>query len=831
MSQVLSPVPAALGWLAGTLCLQRLPELPSVAWISLAAALSLACLALCTCLRGRASARAWLALPAAALAGFAWSGGWASDRLSDALPHAWERRDIEVIGVIAELVQRTERGSRFAFDVEQVVTDGAVVPDRVLLSWYGNRQGRRTSASTDEDPAEAAASPMPAAGERWRLVVRLRRPHASVNPHGFDAEAWLLERNLRATGYVRRGLQRGDPLVRRPAYLIERAREAIRDRFERTLPGAPYLGVLVALAIGDQQAIPAAQWELFTRTGIGHLMSISGLHVTMVAALAFWLVDAVWRRSSGLVRRLPSRKAAVIAGLAAACGYALLAGFSVPTRRTVFMLAVIAAALWRARRAAAADVLAGALLLVIVLDPWAVLATGFWLSFGAVAVLMTVSAGRIGRSPASPGCRPCRSIAEWGGVQWAITIGMVPATLALFSQVSLVSPIANAIAIPLIGSVVVPIAVVAALLPVPGLLQAAHLLTETTMVPIASLADLPWAVWAQPAPPAWASLLALAGICWWRMPTGWPARWLGLATLLPVLLARPSEVQTGTAEATLLDVGHGLALVVRTASHVLVYDTGPAWSSEADAGSRIVLPYLRGEGMRRLDALVVSHDDVDHSGGARSLLRALPVADFLSSLPAEHPARATARVHRACEAGQAWTWDGVHFRMLHPAAGSHAMALPDNDRSCVLQIEAGSERLLVTGDISAASEARLLRSAQGRGDDALRADVLVVPHHGSRTSSTPAFIDAVAPQLALMAIGYRNRFGHPRPEVVERYLDRDAQVIRTDQSGAVRLTLGAGEWRLRQERARSRRYWRSAPPEGPLPASPPAARAEAVGGQ
>ena len=356
-------------------------------------------------------------------------------------------------------------------------------------------------------------------------------------------------------------------------------------------------------------------------------------------------------------------------------------------------------------------------------------------------------------------------------------------------------------------------------------------MSSEAMVPIAWLADLPWSVWAQPAPPAWASLLALAGICWWRMPTGWPARWLGLATLLPVLLARPSEVQTGTAEATLLDVGHGLALVVRTASHVLVYDTGPAWSSEADAGSRIVLPYLRGEGMRRLDALVVSHDDVDHSGGARSLLRALPVADFLSSLPAEHPARAAARVHRACEAGQAWTWDGVHFRMLHPAAGSHAMALPDNDRSCVLQIEAGSERLLVTGDISAASEARLLRSAQGRGDDALRADVLVVPHHGSRTSSTPAFIDAVAPQLALMAIGYRNRFGHPRPEVVERYLDRDAQVIRTDQSGAVRLTLGAGEWRLRQERARSRRYWRSAPPEGPLPASPPAARAEAVGGQ
>ena len=821
----MSPVVPALGWLAGALCLQFAPQLPDPPGLWLAAGLGAACFLAAACIlvarggHGRAATGAWLVLSAAALAGFAWSGGWASVRMSDALPSAWERRDIEVVGVVAELVQRTERGARFAFDVEQVLTDGAVVPRRVLLSWYGSRAGRRAPIPADEDAVDAAASqafsPKAVAGERWQLVIRLRRPHASVNPHGFDIEAWLLERNLRATGYVRRGVKRHEPLVQRPAYLIERARETIRERFERTLPGAPYLGVLSALAIGDQQAIPAAQWEVFNRTGIGHLMSISGLHVTMVAALAFWLVDAGWRRSALLVRRLPSRKAAVVAGLAAACAYALLAGFSVPTRRTVFMLAVIAVALWRERRASAADVLAGALLLVMVLDPWAVLATGFWLSFGAVAVLMTVSAGRIGRGGAWQRCRPCRTLVEWGRIQWAITIGMVPATLALFSQVSLVSPIANAIAIPLIGSVVVPVAVIAALLPVPGLLQGAHLLVEATLVPIAWLASLPWAVWTQPAPSAWASLLALAGICWWRMPAGWPARWLGLVTLLPVLLARPSEVQPGTAEATLLDVGHGLALVVRTARHVLVYDTGPAWSSQSDAGSRIVVPYLRGEGMRRLDALVVSHDDIDHSGGARSLLRALPVTDFLSSLPAAHPARAAAASHRLCEAGQGWTWDGVHFRILHPARGSQAAPASDNERSCVLQVEAGGERMLVTGDIGAVSEARLVASARGHGADALQADVLVVPHHGSRSSSSTAFIDAVAPRLALMPVGYRNRFGHPRPEIVERYLERHAQVIRTDQSGAVRLTLGAGEWQLRQERARSRRYWRSAPPDGP----------------
>lgn len=808
----MSPVLPALGWLVGTLCLQFLPELPSASVIGVAAALGAAILLTAAGWRRSARSRGIALLAAAALAGFAWSAAWACARMSDALPVEWERQDIEVVGVIAELVQRTDRGVRFAFDVEKVLTDGAVVPQRLLLSWYGKRPALRAPAAEDEEAAAGSAGRPPAAGERWRLVVRLRRPHASVNPHGFDVEAWLLERGLRATGYVRRGIQRLDPLATRPGYLVERARESIRARFDRTLPDAPYRGVLAALAIGDQQAIPAAQWEVFNRTGIGHLMSISGLHVTMVAALAFWLVDAGWRRSARLVRRLPSRKAAVIAGLAAAFAYALLAGFSVPTRRTVFMLAVIAVALWRARRSPAADVLSGALLLVIVLDPWAVLATGFWLSFGAVAVMMTVSAGRIGRGAAMDGCRPCSAAIEWGRVQWAITIGMVPATLALFSQVSLVSPIANAIAIPLIGSVVVPIAVVAALLPVPGLLQAAHLLTETTLVPIGWLAGLPWAVWAQPAPPAWASLLALAGICWWRMPAGWPARWLGLLTLLPVLLARPSEVLPGTAEATMLDVGHGLALVIRTARHVLVYDTGPAWSSESDAGSRILLPYLRGEGLGWLDLLVVSHDDIDHSGGALSLLRALPVAGFLSSLPAGHPAVAFARNPVRCEDGQQWSWDGVQFRILHPARGSHAVAMPDNDRSCVLQVEAGGERLLVAGDITAAAEDRLLLAARRRGDEALRADALVVPHHGSRSSSTPAFIDAVAPRLALMSVGYRNRFGHPRPEVVERYRERHVQVLRTDQSGALRLTLGGGAVQPQQQRALARRYWRSTPP-------------------
>jgi len=865
LSWSVTPVGPALAWVGGSILLQVQAELPSGVRLVQVALAGAACLLAWVLVEWRAArlcgpsplladrpgwpagpgvapglhpARSTLAAPAmlaaAFLGGFAWSAALASIRMADALPVHWERRDIEVVGVIAGMVQRTERGVRFAFDIEQVLTDGAVVPGRVMLSWYGAAASRmaREGARGDEAAADAGVGArLPAAAQRWRLVVRLRRPHASVNPRGFDAEAWLLERNLRATGHVRRSIARVDAVVQRPDYLIERARESIRARFERTLPGAPYAGVLAALAIGDQQAIPGAQWELFTRTGINHLMSISGLHVTMVAALAFWLVEAGWRRSHRLSGRLPARKAAIVAGLAAAGAYALLAGFSVPTRRTVFMLAVIAVALWRERRIGAAGVLSGALLLVTLLDPWAVLATGFWLSFGAVALLMTVSAGRIARPLPPRGCRPCRAIAQWGRVQWTITIGMVPATLALFSQVSLVSPIANAIAIPLIGSVVVPMAVVAAVLPLPGLLHAAHWITEATLVPITWLGGLSWAVWVQPAPAAWASALALAGIGWWCMPAGWPARWLGMVALLPALMARPAEVAPGTVEVTLLDVGHGLSLVARTAGHVLVYDTGPAWSSEADAGSRIVLPYLRGEGVRRIDALVVSHDDIDHSGGTLSVLRALPVDVFLSALPSGHPAHAFVLQPLLCHDGQSWTWDGVHFRMIHPPWESHAGGVSDNERSCVLQVEAGGERLLVTGDIGARSEARLVAAARLRGDGTLRADVLVVPHHGSGSSSTPAFVDAVAPGLALMPVGYRNRFGHPRPDVVERYRQRQARVLRTDQSGALRLTLGAGDFRLRQERAHARRYWRTPPPPDvvPTPASSPASTARPQG--
>jgi competence protein ComEC len=296
------------------------------------------------------------------------------------------------------------------------------------------------------------------------------------------------------------------------------------------------------------------------------------------------------------------------------------------------------------------------------------------------------------------------------------------------------------------------------------------------------------------------------------MPAGWPGRSLGLLALLPVLLARPAPVAPGTLEITMLDVGHGLAIVARTAQHTLVYDAGPAWSSDSDAGARIVLPYLRGEGVRRIDMLVVSHDDIDHSGGAVSLLRSLPVDALVSSLPAGHPAFAYMLQPLRCHAGQQWTWDAVQFRILHPEWDSYAERSVDNERSCVLQVEAAGVRALITGDIGVRSEARLLAAERRTGSRLLASAVLLVPHHGSGGSSSAAFVSAVAPQHALMSIGYLNRFGHPRPDVVERYRAAGANLLRTDQAGAVRLTIAGDGIVVRREREHARRYWRARPP-------------------
>jgi competence protein ComEC len=731
------------------------------------------------------AARRFLALPllvaGAAALGFVWAAAFAQLRLADELPAALEGRDIELTGVVAGLPQALERGVRFEFDVEQAP---AGVPPHISLAWYRGR-----------DDADDEASPrVPVrAGERWRFTVRLKRPHGNLNPHGFDYEAWLFERDIRATGYVRpASAARIEAQVWRPGYAVEMLRESIRDRFRAALPDAPYAGILVALAIGDQHSIDPALWLSFARTGITHLMSISGLHVTMLAGLAYVLVNWLWRRSARLPLHIPAQHAAAIGGFLAAFLYCLLAGFAVPAQRTLYMLGVVALARLAAREMAASRVLLLALLLVLLLDPWAVLAAGFWLSFGAVALLFLIGSGRLG---------PAHWLIEWGRAQWAVTLGMLPALLALFQQFSLVSPLANALAIPLVSFVITPLALLGTLPLLDPLLSLAHFFTAWLMRFVDWLAGLPLAMWQQAAPPAWAVLLALAGGVWLLLPRGFPSRWLGVLAFLPLLTVLPPRPAPGTAAITVLDVGQGLAIHVQTATHDLLFDAGPAFSADADSGNRIIAPYLRAMGVRRLDAMVISHADKDHEGGAASVLAALPVALLKTSLPFEHALSAQPVPHELCRDGDAWNWDSVRFEMLHPAAA--ALSRKTNDLSCVLRVTAGGKTMLLTSDIEAVSEQALL----SRHPAGLSAAVMTVPHHGSKTSSTPGFIAAVAPRDVIFPVGYRNRFGHPTEEVVARYLEGGARLHRTDADGAIGVSLAAAGIGFRHERAERRRYW------------------------
>ncbi|MEO8104128.1 MAG: DNA internalization-related competence protein ComEC/Rec2 [Betaproteobacteria bacterium] len=792
---------AILGFLAGIFWLQQQAALPELWWWPVPWVMLL----LAWLLRQapgkvvRTGRYAILATACIAL-GVAWAGWRAGTRLADELPRDWEGRDVELVGAIASLPRVTDRGTRFEFDVETTLTAGAAIPRHLSLSWY---------AETHRNNEETTPPPLLTPGERWHLTVRLRRPHGTMNPHGFDFEAWALERDIRATGYIRvKGINEKQSV---PAtgflYRVDRMRMTIRDQMLTALADQPYRGVLVALAIGEQSAIPPDQWKVFWRTGTGHLMSISGLHITMVASLIYWLAFRLWARVPMLVLRLPAQRAAALAGAVAALSYALIAGFSVPTQRTFFMLAVIAAALWSGRGISGSRILAWALLAVVLMDPWAVLAPGFWLSFGAVAMIFYVTAKRTGVATALSGAVK---------TQIAVTLGLLPMTLALFQEVSVISPIANAFAIPVVSLIVVPITLLGAVagqaVPVDWILHAAHLVMQFCYVALAWLAELPNAVWQSHAPPLWAAALALLGVMWLLAPRGAPLRAAGAVLALPMFLVLPAGPREGELWVHLLDVGQGLATVVRTAHHSLVYDTGPRWNPDADSGNRIVVPFLRGEGIRELDALIITHADDDHSGGARSVIDARKPAWVMTSMDAGSEGLETAQGLRTCKAGDSWRWDGVDFAILHPTGEAYAnAAVKTNDLGCTLKISAPGGTILMTGDIEKPSEAQLL--ARYRDDPSmLKADVLVVPHHGSRTSSTDAFIDAVAPAVALVPVGYRSRFRHPNGAVMERYAVRNIPVRRTDYLGAITVKFVAGTApAVSAFREAQQRYWLDQP--------------------
>ncbi len=733
-----------------------------------------------------------LVLLSATLLGYATTSLRAQWRLSDTLPHAWEGRDLTLEGRITELPEAVPNGVRFTFAVTAHQPAEAVVPHRLSLGWFVGEKLLGTKRLGTDPKSGSVPSLHP--GEHWQLRVRLKRPHGMINPGGFDMEAWSLAQGIRASGSVqpdadnRRLPDAPLPWWQTPGYFIEQARDAVRTRLQSVLGERRWSGVMVALVVGDQSLIRQDDWQLFWQTGVGHLISISGLHITLLAGLVAKLAGWFW----------PSVRVRWVAGLLGAWAYALLAGFSVPTQRTLYMIGVLTLSRFRDVPLAASPVLLLALAAAVGMDPWAPLAVGFWLSFGAVAALMYAGAHSVGRVGALKAAIH---------TQWSATWALVPLLLLLFGQVSLLSPLANAFAIPVVSLGVVPLALLGA---IPGLdwcLLAGHQLFAVCAAALQSMGQWPVTVWRAATPTPLAFLAGLVGLLFLLAPRGLPGRQVGSVPLLVLLLMPAPRPEWGGVWMDVLDVGQGLAVVVRTRSHALVYDTGPRYSADNDGGSRVLLPALRALGVTRLDGLIVSHSDTDHSGGALSLQQGIPIGWLLSSLEPTHPLVARISPSIPCHAGQTWTWDGVRFDILHPLLEQVWDAQrKTNDRGCVLRISAEGQRLLLPADIEALSEMELLE----RSPQALAADVLIAPHHGSKTSSTAQFLDAVAPQWAIFTVGYRNHFGHPKPDVVARYEARHIRLLRTDETGAIALFVENNSLTVTSARARFPHYWEEA---------------------
>ena len=734
---------------------------------------------------------------AAFAAGLCWAQVNSCSLLCHPFPERLVGQTLMVEGTIASLPSQVGRhqddqSSRFLFQVDRLHADGSPAPFRglVRLSWY--RQVPRLLA-----------------GQRWQLAVRLKPPHGFVNPGGFDYERWLFQQGISATGHVRdfetaRLLDPG-PVSHR----LARFRQLLRDRLDAlggTDASSPVARALVqALVLGERGALTPVQWEVFSRTGTSHLIAISGLHVGLVAGFAFFLGRWLWSRSARLVRLLAAPRAAALAALAAAIGYAALAGFAISTQRALVMLAVLLIALISGRTLRPASGLVLALAAVLIVDPSSVLSYGFWLSFGAVAVLLFA----LGRRLAPP-----HAVLRWGRAQWAVAVGLLPMLLLFFGRASLVAPVVNLVAVPLFG-LLLPLVLLGALMALvsgwPWPLTPVLWLLEQGYRLLAWVADWPPAAMMLGGRETWVWAIAFAGVSLLLAPRGLPARWLGLVLLLPLAVARPPAPAFGDAQVTLLDVGQGLSVVVRTARHALVYDLGPRYPSGFETGSAVVVPYLRELGVQRLDGLIVSHADRDHSGGLHGLLDAIPVARLLSGEPGELADRGGSidLPVEPCRRGQHWRWDGVAFEVLHPGDRPSGGQWGGNDASCVLRISSDGASALLTGDIAAGVEG-LLVDALG---DRLQADVLVAAHHGSSTSSSAAFLAAVDPDWVLYSAGFANRFGFPATEVQARVQAQGARTANTAAAGALRLVLpatGAIQEPVRWRHADAR-IWRHRP--------------------
>ena len=761
-------IAGTLAWIAGVIGLQLYPELPSLHWLWLTP-LPLVALRTSGVFR----------LPAIVVLGALWSLLDAHWTLDDCLPAHLENTNIVVVGTVKGLPERDGTRLRFLFRVEELKHGGISypAPGLVRLSWY--------KPTADLAPQE-----------QWQLRVRLKLPRGFSNPGGFDYEGWLYRHRIRATGYVR-----ADAINHRlpdtgwsPS--IDRLRLSVVKAQREALSSHAFGGLVRALTVGDRSAVSPEQWQLLRKTGTTHLLAISGLHVGIFAGLAFLLTRVMWASWPALGHRVASPRAAACVALLAAMSYAALAGFSLPTQRALIMVAVFMLGLFLRRVQRPLHSFAIALFIVSALDPKATLSPGFWLSFGAVAVIL---AGTLGHRSRHNGWR-------WVEVQWIVALGLAPLLIGFFGQVSLVAPLANLIAIPWIGFAVLPLALLGTLavilMPTLGetLLNIAAWLLQGLLQLLGTFSHWPFSHWSVPELPGYLLLVALIGIVLLIAPRGIPGRPMGLLLIAPLVWypgADPPPV--GAFRVALLDVGQGLSVVVRTHTHTMVYDSGPRFSDRFDAGQAVVVPYLKSRGISRVDRLVISHGDNDHSGGVAAVRRLTRVVNLQRAPVAGERLSA---VH--CQAGQHWRWDGVDFTFLHPSTG-YEDEREENNHSCVLRIRSGNQAALLTGDIERESEAELVNRYGGE----LQAGLMIVPHHGSASSSSKEFLATVKPRLALVGAGYKNRWSFPKASVRDRYLTSGAGLLTTADWGSIEVEVDpdTGISTPRLWRAEFRRYW------------------------
>ncbi|WP_372656587.1 DNA internalization-related competence protein ComEC/Rec2 [Hydrogenophaga sp.] len=743
-----------------------------------------------------------LALLAGVALGFGLTGARSEVYLSQALQPELERVDLVVTGRVASMPQRSPQGERFDFQVEAAQLDGhsVVLPERVQLAW--NSWGGRGQ--------QGAASPGLGAGERWRFVVRLRRPHGNANPHGFDRERWLWEQGIQATGYVKTGARDPTPalLGKTAWHPVAAARQQVVQAIEQRVAEPRSAGVLAALVAGDQAAIERSDWDLFRTTGVAHLMSISGLHVTMFAWLAMALVRWSWRRLAGVVPGLllacPAPRAAAVGGLSLALVYAVFSGWGVPSQRTLLMLAVVLFLRLGARQWPWPAVWLLAMAAVLLLDPWALMQAGFWLSFVAVGILFStdpgrrVGAERAAAASAAWGRRSLRAGLALLREQAVVTVALAPLTLMLFGQFSVVGLAANLLAIPWVTLLVTPLAMLGVL--VPPVWDLAAWAVRALIWVLAAWADWPWASVHRAIAPLPLAVAAVLGGMLLVLRLPWALRLGGVLLLWPALLWTPPRPAPGEFELLALDVGQGGAVLVRTASHTLLYDTGPRYASGGDAGQQVVVPLLRAMG-EQPDTVLVSHRDSDHAGGSDSVRAAFPAAQWLSSFDAD--------AQRRCLAGQRWEWDGVVFELLHPEPQDYAPGdgrrRSSNAMSCVLRVHNPQQSAWLAGDIEAAQEVRLALAYPD-----LRASVMLAPHHGSQSSSSPVLLNVLRPQWVVIQSGYLNPFHHPAPLVLDRYRERGMAWVASPECGAAWWRSWAPE-QMQCQRDAQRRYWNHRP--------------------